>query len=270
MTTSCCRTPSPTWPASSRPAVRSTPRRGVAGVTIYLPDGRASLHPPRLAEDAASLLPDVERPAVVFTVRVDPAGGVRLDGAERSVIRSRAKLAYSTVTLADLPAAFVEFAARIERAEIERGAERVEAPEQEVARTDDGFELRFRPRSDIEEQSAALSLATNMAVADALYAARTGLFRTMEGVDEAHAGRLRQHRPGVRARVAEAAAARRLPANPARPTIRAPARSSSPSAGRGSGAVRAVTPTASFRGTPRSPRRTATRRRRCVDWPTAT
>ncbi len=74
------------------------------GVTVYLPDDRAGLHPPRLAEDAASLLPDVERPAVVFTVRVDPAGLVRLERAQRSVIRSRAKLAYSTVTLGDLPA----------------------------------------------------------------------------------------------------------------------------------------------------------------------
>jgi exoribonuclease R len=60
-----------------------------------------------------------------------------------------------------------------------------------VVRTDDGFDLRFRPRSDIEEQSAALSLATNMAVADALHAAGTGLFRTMDGVDDAHTGRLR-------------------------------------------------------------------------------
>ena len=47
-------------------------RRGVTD----LPARRAGgLHPPRLAEDAASLLPDVERPAVVFAVRVDPDGG---------------------------------------------------------------------------------------------------------------------------------------------------------------------------------------------------
>ncbi len=161
------------------------------GVTVYLPDDRASLHPPRLSEDAASLLPDVDRPAIVFSVRVDPTGQVRLDAATRSVIRSRAKLAYSTVQLSDLPAGFVEFTSRIEQAEIERSAERVEAPEQEVVRTADGFELRFRPRSEVEKQSAALSLATNMAVAHALYAAHTGLFRTMDGVDDAHAGRLR-------------------------------------------------------------------------------
>ncbi len=161
------------------------------GVTVYLPDGRASLHPPRLGEDAASLLPDVDRPAIVFRVRVAPDGAVRLVAAERSVIRSRAKLAYATVTLGDLPGGFTELARRIERAEVARGADRVEAPEQEVIRGDDGFLLRFRPRSEIEQQSAALSLATNMAVADRLVAAHTGLFRTMPGVDEGQTRRLR-------------------------------------------------------------------------------
>ena len=72
-------------------------------MTIYLPGDRAGLYPPQLAEGAASLLPDGPRPAVVFTVRVAPDGSVRLAGAERSVIRNRAKLAYSTVTLAELP-----------------------------------------------------------------------------------------------------------------------------------------------------------------------
>ncbi|MFN5779171.1 MAG: RNB domain-containing ribonuclease, partial [Novosphingobium sp.] len=37
------------------------------GVTTYLPDGKAGLYPPVLAEGAASLLPDGPRPAVVFT-----------------------------------------------------------------------------------------------------------------------------------------------------------------------------------------------------------
>jgi exoribonuclease R len=161
------------------------------GVTVYLPDGRASLHPPQLAEAAASLLPDGPRPAVVFTVRVAGDGAVRLVGAERSVIRSRAKLAYATVTLADLPHGFVEFVRRVEYAEAQRGASRVDEPEQQVVATESGFSLQFNPRNEIERQSATLSLATNMAVADVLYAARTGLFRTMDAVDERRTGRLR-------------------------------------------------------------------------------
>src|SRR5688500_17134467 len=37
------------------------------GVTLYAPDERVPLHPPVLAEDAASLLPDVVRPALLWT-----------------------------------------------------------------------------------------------------------------------------------------------------------------------------------------------------------
>lgn len=176
------------------------------GVTVYMPDGRAGLHPPVLAEDAASLLPVGPRPAVVFVVRIDADGDVGLDGVERSMIRNRAKLAYSTVTEADLPPAFAELSRRIEENERRRGADRIQWPEQEVVRvpTDSAstadheggarrhdFELRFRPRNDAENQNAAMSLATNMAIAETLFAAGTGLFRTMPPVDERRLGRLR-------------------------------------------------------------------------------
>ena len=91
----------------------------------------------------------------------------------------------------ELPAGFEELARRIEHAERERGADRIDFPEQEVVRDGDGFALRFRPRMQVERQGAALSLATNMAVADALFAAGTGLFRTMPPVDERGERRLR-------------------------------------------------------------------------------
>ncbi|TGS08831.1 RNB domain-containing ribonuclease, partial [Mesorhizobium sp. M4B.F.Ca.ET.190.01.1.1] len=61
------------------------------GQTLYLPDGKAGLYPPVLAEAAASLLPAGPRPAVVFAVRVAGDGAVKLDGAERAIIQSRAK-----------------------------------------------------------------------------------------------------------------------------------------------------------------------------------
>ena len=161
------------------------------GVTLYLPDGRAGLHPPQLAEGAASLLADVERPAVIFVVRVGGDGAVHLDGAERAVIRSRAQLAYATVEPGQLPAGFDEFARRVEAAESARGADRIDVPEQEVVHRDGAVVLRFRPRRAVERQGAAMSLATNMAVADALFAAGTGLFRTMPAVDDRGVRRLR-------------------------------------------------------------------------------
>ena len=162
------------------------------GTTLYLPDGKAGLYPPVLSEGAASLLPDGPRPAVVFTIRVAGDGAVRLDGAERAIIRSRAKLAYEDVTDADLPPDFGELARRIEAAERRRGAARVDPPEQEVEALADGrYALRFRPRFESETRNASLSLATNMAVADALLAHRTGLFRVMADPDARAVKRLR-------------------------------------------------------------------------------
>ena len=161
------------------------------GETLYLPDGKAGLYPRVLAEGAASLLPDGPRPAVVFTTRVEPDGAVKLEGAERALIHSRAKLAYETATEAQLPAGFAELSHRITTAEALRGAARVDPPEQEVEAADGHFNLVLRPQSLAEQRNAALSLATNLAVADALYAARTGLFRVMAGPDDRAVARLR-------------------------------------------------------------------------------
>ncbi len=168
------------------------------GETLYLPDGKAGLYPSILSEGAASLLPDVERAAVIFAVRVAPDGKARLDGAERAIIRSHAKLGYETVQPADLPAQFEELARRTQNAERARGAARVDPPEQEVEREADGrLRLGFRPRLASEAQNAALSLATNLAVADALQAHQTGLFRVMDGPDDAAVGRLRHIAHGL-------------------------------------------------------------------------
>jgi len=162
------------------------------GTTLYLPDGKASLYPPVLSEGAASLLPDGPRPAVIFTVRVAPDGAVKLDDAERALVRSRAKLAYETVTDADLPSPFAELARRIGLAEARRGASRVDPPEQEVARrADGGYALAFRARHPSEDQNAALSLAANLAIAEVLQAHHTGLFRVMAEPDAAAVQRLR-------------------------------------------------------------------------------
>src|SRR4029079_2511161 len=127
-----------------------------------------------------------------FTVRVAADGVVKLDGAERAVIRSVAKLAYDAVRPDELPAGFGELAARIRAAEDARGAKRVDPPEQEVAAADDGrLQLRFRPRTPAEDDNAALSLATNLAVARALRAHHTGLFRVMAEPDTRAVRRLR-------------------------------------------------------------------------------
>ncbi len=150
------------------------------GTTCYLPDGKAAQYPKVISENAASLLPDGARPAVIFTVRIAADGAVKLDGATRALIRSRAKLAYEHVRDDQLPPRFADVANRIAAAEDQRGAARVDPPEQQVERDTGGhYRLTFRPMLLAEQRNAALSLACNLAVADALYAAGTGLFRVM-------------------------------------------------------------------------------------------
>ncbi|MBB4612795.1 RNB domain-containing ribonuclease [Novosphingobium taihuense] len=168
------------------------------GETLYLPDGKAGLYPPALAEGAASLLPQGPRPAVVFTVRLGPDGEARLDAARRALIRSRAKLAYDSVTAADLPPAFARFAERVNAAEAARGAARVDPPEQEVEALGDGrYALSFRPLLASERRNAALSLAANLAIAAALQQAGTGLFRVMAGPSAKAMARLRSTAAGL-------------------------------------------------------------------------
>lgn len=167
------------------------------GVTLYLPDGRARLYPPVLSEQVASLLPDGPRPAIVATVRCAPDGAVSLEGVVRARIHSRAKLAYETVEIADIPH-LADFAARMKRAEETRGAARVDPPEQEIERDDDGrFKLHLRAWLPSEEVNSALSLAANIAIAQALHAAGTGLFREMPAPSEKAIRRLRQTARGV-------------------------------------------------------------------------
>jgi exoribonuclease R len=169
------------------------------GMTVYLPDGKARLYPEAIAEGAASLLPDGPRPAVVFVVRVSPEGASRIDAVERATIRSRAKLAYETATEADMPDSFGELARRIDAAERERGAARVDPPEQELQAVGDGrFALSFRPRRQVEQQNAALSMAANLAVAQLFIEHRTGLFRVMKEPDRADVARLRAQAAALR------------------------------------------------------------------------
>ncbi len=76
-------------------------------------------------------------------------------------------------------------------AEERRSAPRVEFPEQELERVDGRWTLRFGRGCESEDHNAAMSLATNLAVADALLAAGTGLFRVMAEPDDRSVRRLR-------------------------------------------------------------------------------
>ena len=67
------------------------------GETLYAADAKIPLHPKVLSEDAASLLPDQVRPALLWTHKLDAAGEGTDTFVERALVRSRAKLSYDGV-----------------------------------------------------------------------------------------------------------------------------------------------------------------------------
>lgn len=151
------------------------------GETIYLPDGRVLLYPAVLTEDVASLLPDRDRPCVLFTIPVSADGGIGAGRVEPAVVRSTAKLAYEDVgpdTVPLLRPLGEALAAAGER----RGASRIDLPEATVApdpSSPSGYRLDVRERLPSEEWNEQVSLAANIVAARTMVEARTGLFRDM-------------------------------------------------------------------------------------------
>lgn len=161
------------------------------GQTLYAADGTIPLHPKVLSEGRASLLPDVDRPALVWTFSLDAAGSVEDFRLERALIRSRAQLDYATVQAAldrgeDGPAALLPEigALRVEQEKL-RGGASLNLPDEEVVRTPDGgYAIDRRHPLPVEEWNAHLSLMTGMAAASLMLDARIGILRTMPQPDE--------------------------------------------------------------------------------------
>jgi len=158
----------------------------VRGQTVYLPDGRIPLHPEVLGEGAASLLPDGDRPAVVWTIEVDASGETVGIAVERALVRSRAKLDYVTVqgqvdagTAAESIALLPELGRLLAERAAARGAVNLPLPEQEVERDGDGWRLVLRAPLAVEEHNAQISLLTGVAAATLMLRGGIGLLRTM-------------------------------------------------------------------------------------------
>lgn len=161
------------------------------GQTLYLADGNIPLHPRVLSEDRASLLPDVDRPALVWTFALDAAGAVTAFRLERALIRSRAQLDYATAqaaidrgekgALSLLP---VIGGLRIEQERL-RGGASLNLPDEEVVQRENGsYDIERRHPLPVEDWNAQLSLMTGMAAAELMIAAKVGVLRTMPQPDE--------------------------------------------------------------------------------------
>lgn len=161
------------------------------GQTLYAADGSIPLHPRELSEGRASLLPDADRPALVWTFDLDADGVVTEFRLERAMVRSRAQLEYVSAQAAldggeDSPLALLPVIGGL-RQELERlrGGASLNMPDEEVMQHDDGtYGIERRLPLPIEDWNAQLSLMTGMAAAELMISAKVGVLRTMPAPDE--------------------------------------------------------------------------------------
>ncbi|MBM9466956.1 RNB domain-containing ribonuclease [Nakamurella leprariae] len=160
------------------------------GATMYSPDGSVPLHPRELSEAAASLLPDLRRPAVLWTIDLDRRGepaGPDAVSVRRALVRSRAKLDYAGVQ-ADLDAGrahpsielLPEIGSLREAAGRRRQALTLDLPDAEVVRAPDGhWTLELRSILPVERYNAQISLLTGTCAAAMMIRGEVGLLRTL-------------------------------------------------------------------------------------------
>jgi len=172
------------------------------GETLYSPDVQTPLYPPAISEGCASLLPDVPRPAIVFTFELDEQARPKSTVIARAVIRSRAKLAYQEVSehlarerersgsgaLAGQEwspslTLLEEIGRQRQALEIARNGVSLRIPSQHVERWSaalTGYRLTFEQESDVEGWNAQISLMTGMAAAEIMISRGVGLLRALD------------------------------------------------------------------------------------------
>lgn len=168
------------------------------GMTMYSPDRKVPLHPEVLSEDAASLLPDLDRPALVWTMDLNSEGGLTEASVRRALVRSRAKLSYEGVQeqidgrVADENLALLaEIGPLLQEQERARGGVSLPGAEQEVRVEDGTYDLVMRTPLPVEGWNAQISLLTGRAAAQMMLDAGIGILRTMPDPTPADIGRVR-------------------------------------------------------------------------------
>ncbi|MBC9712481.1 RNB domain-containing ribonuclease [Streptomyces sp. TRM66268-LWL] len=167
--------------------------------TLYFPDEKVPLHPPTLSEGAASLLPDQDCPAILWTIDLDAEGAPTATRVERALVRSRAKLDYAGVQqaiddgTAEEPLALLKDIGLLrDRQEIARGGISLNVPEQEIVEREDGYHLKYRAPLPADGWNAHISLLTGAAAADLMVGHGTGILRTLPAAPQGAVGRLRR------------------------------------------------------------------------------
>ncbi|NLD77775.1 MAG: RNB domain-containing ribonuclease, partial [Acidimicrobiales bacterium] len=167
--------------------------------TFYSPDQSNPLHPAAIGADAASLLPDGERPSVLWTIDVNDDGTMGDIDVRRAMVRSRAQLTYQEVhdamAAGRAPASVAELASigpALQADASRRGAIELGLPEQEVVpHAGGGWTLALRANLPVEEWNAQISLLTGRAAAVLMLDGGHGILRTVPAADPARFPRLR-------------------------------------------------------------------------------
>ncbi|MGH3347366.1 MAG: RNB domain-containing ribonuclease [Nocardioides sp.] len=167
------------------------------GETLYGAESKVPLHPPVISEDAGSLLPDQERPALLWTIRVDETGEGTDVELERARVRSREQLDYATAQQRIDDGSASESLQLLKKVgelrlarEAARGGVSLPLPEQEVEIDGEKVSLRFRSLLPVEQWNAQISLLTGFAAASLMVYARVGLLRTLPEPDPRDVKRL--------------------------------------------------------------------------------
>jgi exoribonuclease R len=170
------------------------------GLTLYAPDLRTPLHPPALSEGAASLLPAAERPALLWSLRLDATGALVETTVERARVRSREQLSYEQAQ-AELEAGsprealtlLAEVGALRAQLERDRGGVSLQIPAQEIEIDAAGrYTLTYRATLPVEDHNAQISLLTGAAAARLMLDGRIGILRTLPAADPSALRRLRR------------------------------------------------------------------------------
>ncbi len=154
------------------------------GFTMYSPDSRSPLHPKAISEDAASLLPDLDRQSLLWTIDLDERGEIVDANLERALVRSRAKLSYRAAEdlIADgddMLNTLKQVGLLREALEVERDAVSLRLASQEVVPTETGFALEYDESLPIEGWNAQISLLTGIAAAKIMMDGKVGILRTL-------------------------------------------------------------------------------------------
>lgn len=166
------------------------------GVTLYSPDQRASLHPEILNENAGSLLPGTDKPALLWQIDLDEAGNKTSATLARATVSSDAKLSYGVTQrrIDQIPEdagpdddpiveslRLLRVIGRLrQQLESDRGAISLQLPSQEIKHLPNGdYELGYEASLPVEGWNAQISLLTGIAAAELMVEAGHGLLRTL-------------------------------------------------------------------------------------------